>query len=472
MKFEPVIGLEIHIELSTKSKMFCACSADYFGAKPNTHTCPICLGLPGAMPKANVEAIKFTQKFGAAVGCKIAMSSKFDRKNYFYPDLAKGFQISQYDLPFSAEGFLEIKTENGNFKKVRITRAHLEEDTGKLTHTTINNRRVTLVDFNRSGVPLMEIVSEPDMESAKEAKLYAQKIRQIARYMGISDADMEKGSMRIEPNVSLRKVTDSTTDSTKGSKAAKELPPYISSRLSDSPDVILPNYKVELKNINSFRFAEKAIDYEIERQAEILGKGEIPTQETRGFNEQKGITVSQRSKEFAHDYRYFPEPDLPPLNFTGGQIEKIKSELPELPDAKYERFIKEFNLGAYDAEILTRERTTAEYFEEAVKAGEKARISAKSIANVIINDRLYIEKILPADLVGQIYQRTKITHVSDNELEKIVKNVLEENKKAVQDYNNGKAAALQVLVGSVMKKTKGDANPQKAKEVLENLLRN
>src|SRR3990167_2091012 len=258
MNYQPVIGLEVHIELSTKSKMFCSCSADYFGAKPNTHTCPICLGLPGAMPKANVKAMEFTQKFGAAVGCKIASSSKFDRKNYFYPDLAKGFQISQYDLPFSAEGFLQIKTENGNLKKVRITRAHLEEDTGKLTHATINNRRVTLVDFNRSGVSLMEIVSEPDMNSAAEAKLYAQKIRQIARYLGIADADMEKGSMRIEPNVSLRKVTQ-------GTKTKKELPPY----------------KVELKNINSFKFAERAIDYEIKRQAEILDKGEVPAQETR-----------------------------------------------------------------------------------------------------------------------------------------------------------------------------------------------
>src|SRR3989344_4102916 len=343
MKYAPVIGLEIHIELATKSKMFCACSADYFGAKPNTHTCPICLGLPGAMPKANVKAIEFTQKFGSAVGCKLLLSSKFDRKNYFYPDLAKGFQISQYDLPFSAEGSLQIKAENGDLKKVRITRVHLEEDTGKLTHATINNKRVTLVDFNRSGVPLMEIVSEPDMESAQEAKLYAQKIRQTARYIGISDADMEKGSMRIEPNVSLRKVTEVSKVSN-GSKVLKELPPY----------------KVELKNINSFKFAEKAIDYEIERQAEILGKGQLPAQETRGFNEQKGITVSQRSKELAHDYRYFPEPDLPLLNFVGGQIEKIKSELPELPDAKYERFIKKFNLGAYDAEILTREQIMAE----------------------------------------------------------------------------------------------------------------
>ena len=444
MKYAPVIGLEIHIELATKSKMFCACSADYFGAKPNTHTCPICLGLPGAMPKANVKAIEFTQKFGSAVGCKLLLSSKFDRKNYFYPDLAKGFQISQYDLPFSAEGSLQIKAENGNLKKVRITRVHLEEDTGKLTHATINNRRVTLVDFNRSGVPLMEIVSEPDVESAQEAKLYAQKIRQTARYMGISDADMEKGSMRIEPNISLREMGTKT----------------------------LPSYKVELKNINSFKFAEKAIDYEIKRQTEILNKGEVPAQETRGFNEQKGITVSQRSKEFAHDYRYFPEPDLPPLHFTERQSEKIKNELPELPDEKYQRFIKKFNLGVYDAEILTREQKVAEYFEEAVKAGEKAKISAKVIANFIINQKPNIEKVLPADLVSHIYQKTQKTHISDDELEEIVKKVLGENKKAVEDYKKGKDVALQVLVGAVMRESKGNVDPQKAKAMLKNLLTN
>jgi len=398
-KYEPVIGLEIHIELATKSKMFCSCSADYFGAKPNTHTCPVCLGLPGAMPKANKKAIKFTQKFGAAIGCRTLLSSKFDRKNYFYPDLAKGFQISQYDSPFTVEGLVTIKTEAEELKRIGITRTHLEEDTGKLTHATVNNKRVTFIDFNRSSVPLMEIVSEPNMESAQEAKLYAQKIRQIARYLGISDADMEKGSMRIEPNVSLRKGTEGS----KGLKVSKELPPY----------------KVELKNINSFKFVERAIDYEIKRQEEILDYGKVPVQETRGFNEQKGITVSQRSKEFAHDYRYFPEPDLPPLVFTNG---------------------------------------------------EKAKISAKSIANFIINQKPNIEAVLPADLVSQIYQKAKTAYISDDDLEKIVKKVIDENKKAVQDYKNGKYVALQVLVGAVMKESKRNTAPQKAKATLENLL--
>ena len=442
MKYEPVIGLEVHIELLTESKMFCSCSADYFGAKPNTHACPICLGLPGAMPKANKEAIKFTQKFGAAIGCRTLLSSKFDRKNYFYPDLAKGFQISQYDLPFTVEGSVNIKTEEEGFKRIRVTRAHLEEDTGKLTHATVNKKRVTLIDFNRSGVPLMEIVSEPDMDNAREAKLYAQNVRQIARYLAISDADMEKGSMRIEPNVSLRK------------KGEKEL----------------PQYKVELKNINSFRFVERAIDYEIKRQGEILDRGKVPVQETRGFNEQKGITVSQRSKEYAHDYRYFPEPDLPPLVITNREIEQIRKELPELPEEKYQRFIKEFNLTDYDVEILTREFSTAQYFEEAVKAGKKVKISPKIIANVMINDKPDVEKILPANLVGQIYQKTKTAYIPDDELEKIVKIILDKNKKAVEDFKKGKEPALLFLVGQVQRLAKGRANPQKAKEVLINSL--
>src|SRR3990167_6357454 len=303
MKYEPVIGLEVHIELSTKSKMFCSCRADYFGAKPNTHTCPICLGLPGALPKPNLEAIKFTQKLGLALNCNAQLSSKFDRKNYFYPDLPKGFQISQYDLPFSTNGFLHIQTDV-IAKKIRITRAHLEEDTGKLTHATVDGRRVTLIDFNRSSVPLVEIVSEPDIASSEEAKNYAQKLQRIVRYLGISDADMEKGSMRIEPNVSLRKAGERK----------------------------LPAYKVELKNINSFKFAQSAIEYEIKRQSELLDRGEQPQQETRCWSEAKQATLSQRTKEFAHDYRYFPEPDLVPFILEKREIAKRKNEIGELPD--------------------------------------------------------------------------------------------------------------------------------------------
>ena len=247
MKYEPVIGLEVHIELSTQSKMFCACSSQYFGKDPNTHTCPICLGLPGALPSANKKAVEYAQKFGLAIGCQLQLSSKFDRKNYFYPDLSKGFQISQYDLPFSQKGIVEITTKNGKTKKIGIQRAHLEEDTGKLTHAIVSGSRVTLIDFNRSGVPLMEVVSEPEIASSEEAKAYAHKLQQIVRYLKISDADMEKGSMRIEPNVSLRKI---------GEKG-------------------LPDYKVELKNINSFKFAQNAIEYEIKRQSEIDRKSVV-----------------------------------------------------------------------------------------------------------------------------------------------------------------------------------------------------
>src|SRR3989344_4118089 len=340
MKYTPVIGLEVHIELSTKSKMFCNCSADYFTKEPNTHTCPVCLGLPGAMPAANKKAIEFAQLFGLALNCELSAFVKFDRKNYFYPDLAKGFQISQYDLPFSKKGFIEIETGSGK-KKIGITRAHLEEDTGKLTHTKVNTKEVTLIDFNRSGVPLLEIVTEQDMTASQEAKNYAQKLQQIARYLQVSDADMEKGSMRIEPNVSLRKESKT-----------------------------LPNYKVELKNINSFKFAEKAIKYEIKRQSEILNSGETPKQETRGWDEKGQKTVSQRSKEEAHDYRYFPEPDLPPLSFASAYIKMIKVKLPELPHVKLERFTQQHGLSLYDAQILTRDKYLANYFEEAAKAGK------------------------------------------------------------------------------------------------------
>ncbi len=471
MNYEPVIGLEVHIELGTKSKMFCACSADYFGAKPNTHTCPICLGLPGTLPKPNRQAIEYAQKLGLALGSQVELSSKFDRKNYFYPDLAKGFQISQYDQPFSQKGFLEIST-----KKIRITRAHLEEDTGKLSHTTIKGRRVTLIDFNRSGVPLLEVVTEPDMNSAQEAKAYAQKLQQIARYLKISDADMEKGRMRIEPNVSLRPIRH--PERSEGSRGKFSTSPSVTSsglrlrgrsdsrRPSGSNNSSLPPYKVELKNINSFRFVEKTIEYEIKRQAGILRSGETPIQETRGWNEAKSQTFSQRTKELAHDYRYFPEPDLPPFQFSKDYLSKLESQLPELPDKKFERFKVSFSLSTYDAQILTRDPEIAAYFEEAVKVGKRHAISPKQIANTIINKKPDISTILPAKLIQSIISQVKTVSVSQEQLEKVIDEVLNQNQKAVEDFKNGKQNAIMFLMGQVMRKINIKIDMQIVKKAL------
>lgn len=441
MKYEPVIGLEVHVELATESKMFCTCSADYFGKEPNTHTCSICLGLPGAMPSPNQRAIECVQKLGLALNCESVLSSKFDRKNYFYPDLAKGFQISQYDLPFSKNGFLHIKSGDKQ-KKIGITRAHMEEDTGKLTHAQVNGKRVSLIDFNRSGVPLIEIVSEPEMNSAEEAKQYAQKLQQIVRYLKISDADMEEGSMRIEPNVSLKKPSG------KG----------------------LPSYKVELKNINSFKFAQNAINYEIERQSEILDRGEIPKQETRGWNEAKNVTYSQRSKEEAHDYRYFPEPDLPPFVFEKAQIQKLKSQLIESPDEKFERFVKNYELSYYDTEILTRDLEIANFFEEAVKAGREVDVNSKQLANYIINKKPDTTKILPATLIKNIVSAKTQSTLSDEEMRKLIKEVISENQKIVADYRAGNKNAIQALVGQAMAKTKGKLDAGAARATLEQFL--
>jgi len=435
--FETVIGLEIHIELSTGSKMFCTCSADYFGAKPNTHTCPICLGLPGALPKANRLAIEYTLKLGMALNCQGQLSSKFDRKNYFYPDLCKGYQISQYDKPFSQKGYLEIKTGETT-KRIGITRTHLEEDTGKLSHAVVNDQRVTLIDFNRSGVPLMEVVSEPDLNSASEAKVYSQKLQQIVRYLKISDADMEKGSMRIEPNISLRKMGDKS----------------------------IPHYKVELKNINSFKFAEKAINYEVERQEKILESGKIPDQETRGWDEKNNRTVSQRSKELAHDYRYFPEPDLVPFVFNKNYFLKLKNDLPELPDEKRSRFKKDYQLTDYDIEILAREKDLADYFEEAVKVGSKHAVTPKQIANTIINQKPNIATVMPAKLIQKIISQTKTSTVGQEELEQIVDQVLLENLKAVEDYKEGKENALMFLIGQVVRKLAKKSDPTLIQKLL------
>ncbi len=452
--FEPVIGLEIHVELKTRSKMFCGCSADYFGHDPNTHCCPVCLGLPGALPVPNRKAVEWCVMLGMALGCAIPEFSKFDRKNYFYPDLPKGYQISQYDQPFCVNGFLDIKIPSSNdrsnqkaqvqkTKRIRIRRVHMEEDTGKLLHAKVEGKNVSLIDFNRSGVPLVEIVTEPDIRTSEEARIFLKKLHQIVRYLGISDADMEEGSMRLEPNISVRAL------SVKRKVESEEL----------------PKYKVEVKNINSFNFAKKAIDFEIKRHIRLLEDGITPKQETRGWDEKKGVTYSQRSKEEAQDYRYFPEPDIPPVRWTKSQISNLKSQICELPDEKISRFMKNYSLSEYDSTVLTDEKETADYFEESIKhqasSGKNSDVNPKIIANWIINKKADISKISPEELVKLISQKSQIATISDIELEQVVKKVLDENPKAVADYKSGKQNALMFLVGQVMREAKGKAVTEK-----------
>jgi aspartyl-tRNA(Asn)/glutamyl-tRNA(Gln) amidotransferase subunit B len=425
--YTPIIGLEVHVELKTKSKMFCSCSTSIFGEKPNTHTCPVCLGLPGALPVPNKQAIEWCIKISLALNCKINLISKFDRKNYFYPDLAKGYQISQYDLPFGYDGFIHLK----NKKRIRIRRVHMEEDTGKLIHQNVNGERVSLIDFNRSGIPLVEIVTEPDFNTADEVTEYLQALQQVVRYLEVSDADMEKGEMRLEPNISLSKISNLKTP------------------ISNDD---LPSYKVEVKNINSFKFVGKAVNFEIKRHQEILDDGNTPVQETRGWDENKQKTFSQRIKEDAHDYRYFPDPDIPPIIHTDEQISALKKTLPELQNEKYKRFQNEYNLSSYDSEILTREKLLADYFEKCVSIGSQYSVSSKEIANTIINKKINPEDTLPAALIKSITATKHVATVDEKELEKIIDEVLKENSKAVADFRAGKEASLMFLLGQVMKK--------------------
>ena len=491
-KYQPVIGLEVHVELKTKSKMFCGCSAEYFGKEPNTHCCPVCLGMPGALPVPNKKAIEWCVMIGQALNCEIPEFSKFDRKNYFYPDLAKGYQISQYDKPFCINGWIDITghpersegslanartsdklrdsspaAQNDNKKKrIRIRRVHMEEDTAKLTHAEVGGEKVSLIDFNRSGVPLVEIVTEPDFESTEEVVEYLKKLQQIVRYLDVSNADMEKGDMRLEPNISLKVRHPERSE---GSLANART----SDKLRDSSPPAqndIPGYKVEVKNINSFRFVDKAIAYEIKRQTELLEKGETPKQETRGWNEPKNATLSQRGKEEAHDYRYFPEPDIPPIRWEQSQISHIKSQIGELPDIKLKRFIKQYALSQYDAEILTREKRGADYFEEAVRVGKEHDANPKQIANYLINKKVDIENVLPAQAVAAIISAGITASISEAELEEIVRGVIAEHKDAVADYKSGKEPVLMFLLGQVMRRSKVmiDANlvKEKLKEVI------
>lgn len=432
MKWEPVIGLEIHVELNTKSKMFCRCSADYFGKEPNTHTCPICLGLPGALPYINEEAINDCIKIGLALNCTISEKSLFERKNYFYPDLPKGYQISQYRWPLCVNG--QITLDDG--KVIRINRAHQEEDTGKLTH--IGGE--TLIDFNRSGVPLVEIVTEPDFTDSSQVRDYAKKLQQIVRDLGVSNADMERGDMRLEANISVRP------------EGKKEL----------------PNYRVELKNINSFRFMVAAVEYEIQRQIKTLEAGERLTQETRGWNEAKKETYLQRSKEEAHDYRYFPEPDLPEIRVSEDQINQIKSEIPKLSSQKVNELQEVYGLPKNSAVTLVTQGVT-DLFEGTMEAGKSENLDPKGTASYIIN-RKWELSTSPQQIIQDIKSKSADIISDEGEIEKLAQEAISENPGPVGDYQKGKETAMQVLIGAVMRKSSGKADPGKVKQILEKLL--
>ncbi len=447
-KYETVMGLEIHVELNTKTKMFCRCNADYFGKQPNTHTCPICLGLPGAIPKINKEAIKKCIQIGLALNCEVADYSLFERKNYFYPDLAKGFQTSQYRWPLTVNGFLDVEDSKGEITRIRVNRAHQEEDTGKLGHRgqgTGNSE--TLIDFNRSGVPLVEVVTEADFRDPSQVKDYAKKLQTMFRYLGVSDANMERGDMRLEANISVR------------IKGQEEL----------------PNYRVELKNINSFNFMVDAIEYEVKRQIEAIEAGEKLIQETRGWNQVKKETYIQRVKEEANDYRYFPEPDLPGMKLADYQdinVDEIKANLPELPWNKANRYVEHLGLNKADSRVLVEDKKLAEFFEECIENMEtnKMEITPKKIANLIINQKLDPSSVEPMDLLHSILNDASSVISDDAELEKLCAQAIKENPGLVESYKAGKTPVIMALVGSVMKESQGKADAQKVKSILESLL--
>ncbi len=432
MKYEPVIGLEVHIELSTDSKMFCGCPAYHFGKDPNSQVCPVCLGLPGALPFANKTAIEGCIRFGLSFGCEISELSKFDRKHYFYPDLPKSYQISQYDLPFC---------RNGKYKNIGITRIHMEEDTGKLIHTILDGKQVSLVDFNRSGVPLVELVTEPDFRNPEEVSEFLKEIQLIVRYLRISTADMEKGSMRLEANISLQQTTNNIQHTS------------------------LPDYKVELKNINSFKFLTKAINAEIRRQGELLEKGEKIKQETRGYDENKDRTFSQRSKEEAQDYRYFPEPDIPPIRISNEEIKRLRDKIPELPSDKRIR-LRKLDLPDNYIEALVPDLARAKYFDNACELAGHYNVSAKTLAGVMVNQNLDEKYLEPAGLVQKLVELQNVDYASQTDVGEAIKKVILENDKAVKDYRAGKEQVLGFLIGLVQKELKGKGKIELVKETL------
>ncbi|MFH0791752.1 MAG: Asp-tRNA(Asn)/Glu-tRNA(Gln) amidotransferase subunit GatB [bacterium] len=418
-KYQPVIGLEVHVELITNSKMFCGCDANHFEIEPNTHTCPVCLGLPGALPVPNRKAVDWTILLGLALNCKINKESHFDRKNYFYPDLPKGYQITQFNQPLCVNGHIQL----ANGKIIRIREIHIEEDTGKLIHGEVDGQKVTLIDFDRSGVPLAEIVTEPDFNDSGEVDEYLKTLQRIIRYLKISNADMEKGSMRLEPSISLR--------------------PDGQKKLTD--------YRVEIKNINSFHFVKKAIEFEIRRQTELLEKGETPKQETRGWSETKGVTVLQREKEEAHDYRYFPEPDIPPMTFSDEMISEIKKQIPELTEAKIKRLISQYGLSSYQAKLISETKELANFFEETTKIATD--IKPVQIANWIINDKPDISAIHGKSFISAKLLSQQIVTVDEKKLDEVIDQVIKENQDAVASYHKGKINVIGFLIGQVVKLT-------------------
>ncbi|EGO65564.1 Asp-tRNA(Asn)/Glu-tRNA(Gln) amidotransferase subunit GatB [Acetonema longum] len=474
MQYETVVGLEVHTELKTHSKIFCGCSTR-FGSEQNTNVCPVCLGLPGVMPVLNEKVVEFAIRAALALNCRILPFSKFDRKNYYYPDLPKNYQTSQYDLPIALDGYLDVEV-NGETRRIGITRIHMEEDAGKLVHSGggIAHSEYALVDYNRTGVPLLEIVSEPDIRSAEEAKAYLEKLKTILEYIDVSDCKMEEGSLRCDANISLRPV-----------------------------DTIPFGTKAEIKNLNSFRAVQKGLEYEIIRQTEVLEEGGRVIQETRSWDEAKGITISMRSKEQAHDYRYFPEPDLVPVVVSQEKIEAVRRNLPELPDARQKRLMEQYGLPSYDASIVTASRAMADFFDATVSQG----VDAKLTANWLMGDfakhlnaagiDLENTPVTPVKLAGLlallqkgtisgkiaktvfeemwnsgkdagiIVQEQGLVQISNEaEIIAIVDGVIAANPQSVADFKAGKERAIGFLVGQIMKQTKGRANPELVNKLL------